>query len=152
MPGVPTLTAVRVIVPGGVVVAVFAAAGGAPIGSVLALLAPALVAALLVGAGDTGRIYVQASAYGDEQRFPLRPPLGYLAAAVVSWAVWVTAVVVAPLAWAAGAWVVAGIASVVAIGDHVGAARHAGTSSAGAGSWPCRPASSSTTPSCSPRR
>ncbi len=116
VPGVPSLTVVRVIVPGGVVVAVFAAVGGAPVGSVLALLAPALVAAVLVGAGDTGRIYVQASAYGDEQRFPLRPPLGYLAAAVVSWAVWVTAVIVAPLAWAAGAWVVAGVGSVVAIG------------------------------------
>ena len=114
VPAVPSLTAARAIVPGAIAVAVVTAVAGAPVGSVLALLAPALVAAVLVGAGDTGRVYVQASAYGDEQRFPLRPPLGYLAATVLSWVVWVAAVLTAPLSWAAGAWIVAALASVVA--------------------------------------
>jgi hypothetical protein len=81
---------------------------------VLALLAPALVATVLVGAGDTGQVYVQSSAYGDERRFPLRPPLGYLVAAGLSWLVWVGAVVTAPLAWAAGAWIVAAVTTVLA--------------------------------------
>ena len=46
---------------------------------------------------------------------PAAPALGYLAAAILSWAVWVTAVIAAPLAWAAGAWVLAAVASVVAV-------------------------------------
>jgi hypothetical protein len=114
VPALASLTAARAIVPGAVVVAGVTAVAGAPATAVLALLAPALVAAVLVGGGDTGRVYVQASAYGDEQRFPLRPPLGYLVPAALSWVVWVAAVVAAPLAWAAGAWVVAAVASVVA--------------------------------------
>ncbi len=57
---------------------------------------------------------MQASAYGDEQRFPLRPPLGYLGATVVSWSVWVAAVITAPLAWAARAWVLAVVATLLA--------------------------------------
>jgi hypothetical protein len=116
VPSVPCLTAVRAVVPGAIVIAIATAVGGAPAGSVLALLAPALVTAVLVAGGDVGRLYVQASAYGDEQRFPLRPPLGYLVAAVLSWLVWVPAVVAAPLAWAAGAWIVGAVTSVLAIG------------------------------------
>ncbi len=115
VPSLPTLTAVRAIVPGSLAVALVAAIAGASASSVLALLAPALVATVLVGAADTGQIYVQSSAYGDERRFPLRPPLGYLVATVGSWLVWVAAVIAAPLAWAAGAWIVAAGASVVAV-------------------------------------
>ena len=70
----------------------------------LALGLPALLASLLVAAAETGRTYLQASAYGDERRFGLRPPLGYLTATVLTWLVWVTAVITAPLAWAARAW------------------------------------------------
>ncbi len=113
--GVATLTAVRAIVPGAIVVAIVAGMGGAPASSVLALLVPAIAASVLVAAADTGQVYVQASAYGDERRFGLRPPLGYLAPTVVSWAVWIAAVIVAPLAWAERAWVVAPIATAVAI-------------------------------------
>lgn len=112
--GLPSLTAARAVVPGAVVVAVVTAVAGAPASSVLALLAPALVATVLAGSADTGQRYVQSSAYGDERRFPLRPPFGYLVAVMVSWAIWVAAVIAAPLAWTAGGWVVAGIASVVA--------------------------------------
>lgn len=113
--GVVTLTAVRAIVPASVVVAVVTAFGGADAGSVLALAVPAAVAAVLVAAADTGQVYVQASAYGDERRFALRPPLGYLLPTVVSWAVWLAAVIAAPLAWASRAWAVAAAATVVAV-------------------------------------
>jgi hypothetical protein len=113
--GVATLTAVRAIVPGAIVVAVVAALGGAPASSVLALLVPAIVASVLVAAADTGQVYIQASAYGDERRFGLRPPLGYLSPAVVSWMIWTAAVIAAPLAWAGRAWVVAVIATAAAI-------------------------------------
>jgi hypothetical protein len=113
--GVATLTAVRAIVPGAIVVAIAAAFGGAPASSVLALVVPAVVASVLVAAADTGQVYLQASAYGDERRFGLRPPLGYLAPTIVSWLLWVAAVIVAPLAWAARAWGLAGAATAVAI-------------------------------------
>jgi len=114
VPGLVTLTVVRAVVPGAVVAAGIALVAGASGGSVLALAVPAIVAAVLVGAADTGRVYVQASAYGDEERFPLRPPLGYLAATVLSWSVWVAAVIAAPLAWAARSWIVAVVATVIA--------------------------------------
>jgi len=107
VPSVSTLTAARVIVPGAMVVAGAAAIGGADPGPLLNLVIPAIVAAVLTGAAETGRMWVQASAYGDEQRFPLRPPLGYLAACVATWLGWTSALVVAPLAWAAQAWVLA---------------------------------------------
>lgn len=104
VPSVPTLTAARVIVPGAMVVAVATAIGGADAAAVLGLVLPAVVAAVLTGAAETGRVWVQASAYGDEQRFPLRPPLGYLAACVVTWLVWTVALVVVVPAWGAMAW------------------------------------------------
>lgn len=113
--GLWTLTAARAVVPGAVVVAGVTAMGGAPTSSVLALGVPGVVAAVLVGAADTGTVYVQSSAYGDERRFPLKPPLGYLAATVLSWAIWVAAVIAAPLAWAAQAWIVAAVATAVAV-------------------------------------
>jgi hypothetical protein len=112
--GLSTLTAARAVVPGAVVVAGVTAVAGAPASSVLALAVPAVVATVLVGAGDTGSVYVQSSAYGDERRFPLKPPLGYLVAAILSWAIWIAALLTAPLAWAAQAWVLAVIATVVA--------------------------------------
>ena len=112
--GVVTLTAVRAIVPAAVVVAGAAAVGGATDGAVLALAVPGVVAALLVGSAETGRRYVQADAYGDERRFLLRPPFGYLAATIVTWAVWVAALVTGPLAIAGRAFVLGVITLVVA--------------------------------------
>ena len=100
--GLVTLTTVRAVAPIAVVVAGVAAVAGAPFGSTLALAVPAAVAAVLVAAADTGQIYLQAPAYGDERRFGLRPPLGYLAPTVVSWALWTAALLAAPLAWARG--------------------------------------------------
>jgi hypothetical protein len=114
VPGLWSLTALRAIVPGSLVVGAVAAAFGSSAASTLSLLAPALVATVLVAGGDVGQVYVQTSAYGDERRFPLRPPFGYLVAAGLSWALWVAAVVAAPLAWAAGAWIVAVVATLVA--------------------------------------
>ena len=114
VPAVVTLTAVRVIVPGAIAVTLACLAFGAGPGDGLALGVPALVAAVLVGAAETGSAYVQASAYGDERRLLLRPPLGYLAASVVSWMVWVTALLSAPVAWAARSWLLAVAATLVA--------------------------------------
>ncbi len=113
--GVVTLTVVRAIVPASIVVAAATAIAGASGGAALSLAVPAVVATVLVGSAETGRRYVETDAYGDERRFPLRPPYGYLAATVVTWAVWVAALLTAPLALAAGSIVLGVVAVVVAV-------------------------------------
>jgi hypothetical protein len=112
---VVSLTVLRAVVPGALVVTVALVLFGAGPDDALLLGLPALVTALLVASAEVGRPYLQASAYGDERRFGLRPPLGYLAATVVTWLVWITAVIAAPLALAAKAWVVALPALLVAV-------------------------------------
>jgi hypothetical protein len=115
MPSVVTLTVVRAVVPAALAVAAATAAFGAGAGDVLALALPALLASVLVAAAETGRTYLQASAYGDEQRFGVRPPIGYLAATVITWLVWVTVVITAPLAWAARSWWLAAVTTLLAV-------------------------------------
>lgn len=102
-----TLTVVRTTVPVSLVVVGAALVGGVPATAATALGAPAVVATALVMSAEVGRIFIQASAYGDEERFGLRPPVGYLVPAAVSWLVVTSAAVVAPLAWAGQAWVLA---------------------------------------------
>ena len=74
------------------------------------------MATVLVLAAEVGRTWVQASAYGDEQRFPLRPPLGYLVASIATWAVWVAAVLTAAVASVSGRGPVGLVAALVAVG------------------------------------
>jgi len=111
--GVATLTLVRVAVPGSLIVAGATIGGGAGATEVLALVVPAVIVTAFVSSADFGRRYVQTSAYGDEVRFGLRPPLAYLLASGVTWLVTTTAVVLAPVAWAAGAWIAALVLTVV---------------------------------------
>jgi hypothetical protein len=114
--GVLTLTAVRVIVPGALVVAVIALLAGAGAGPAIALIAPAVIASGAAATAEFGRCYIQASAYGDEERFGLRPPLGYLGASALTWIVASSVAVLAPMAWAARWWVAAPILTVAAVG------------------------------------
>ncbi len=106
VPATVTLTAARVIVPLTVPTILAAAAGGAGVAPLAGLLVASVVALAVVASGELGRAFVQASAYGDEQRFPLRPPLGVAVAAAATWLVWATALTIGPLALAAGSWVV----------------------------------------------
>jgi hypothetical protein len=115
VPSVVALTTARVVVPGALAVAVATLVGGAPAAAVLALVAPAGVAGVLVLSADVGRTWVQASAYGDEQRFPLRPPLGYLTAAIVTWLAWTTAVIAGAVAWSDGRWLPAAALTLVVV-------------------------------------
>ena len=112
--GVATLTLARTVIPASLVVAVVALVGGADPGAGVALVVPAAVATALVCSAEFGRVFIQASAYGDEQRFGLRPPIGYLIASATSWLFTASAVVIAPLAWSGTAWIVAVVATVVA--------------------------------------
>jgi len=53
---------------------------------------------------------------GDEERLPLRPPVGYLVAAVVAWLLWVTAALIAVVSLSDGRWVPGLAAATVAAG------------------------------------
>lgn len=85
VPAVRSLTAVRVLVPLSVpATASMWLAGADDVDAALALGAAAL-ASVVAASAELGRAFVQASAYGAEDRHLLRPPAAYLAAAVVSW-------------------------------------------------------------------
>jgi hypothetical protein len=111
---VATLTLARTTVPGSLVVAFAAIVDGAGALNGLAMLAPAIAASSLVVTAEFGRVYLQASAYGDELRFGLRPPIGYLVASAVTWLPTVTAVVLVVPALAGQAWVLGVACFVVA--------------------------------------
>ena len=114
IPGVVTLTIVRVVVPGSLVVAAVAIIDRADPTSGIALLAPALATSALVATAEFGRVYIQASAYGAESRFGLRPPIGYLIASIGTWLPTMAGLVLAIPALAGRAWVLGIVCLVVA--------------------------------------
>ncbi len=101
-----SLTVVRIVVPLSLVATIAAGVGGAPAIDLVLLAGPAIVAAAAVLTAEFGRQWVQASAYGDEERFPLRFPVGAGLAAIVTWVVWAPAVVAGPMLIAAEQWIV----------------------------------------------
>ena len=80
IPATVTLTAARLIAPLPLLAALTAVVAGGPSAAeaVLALGATALAAVSIANA-ELGRHFVQSAAYGDETRFPLRPPGALLA-------------------------------------------------------------------------
>ncbi len=86
--------------------------GASPIRGAV-FVACALICGFLVGGAGFGQQCVQASAYGDERRFLLRPPAAFLPPIAVAGAAWVVAVLAAPLLLASGRWIL-GIAAAIA--------------------------------------
>lgn len=115
IPSVRSLTVARVVAPLSVVAGVAAAIAGAPATELLLLGVTTFGAVAAMLTPEFGLAFVQASAYGDENRFPLRAPAATGAAAVITWLAWAPTVVAAGPLLAARAWVVGGIAAVVAI-------------------------------------
>ena len=115
IPSLLGLTATRAIVPVAIPVALAAALGGADATDASVLAALALVSTTVSLSGELGRAFVQASAYGDEQRFPLRPPFGFAVATVVSWLLWAAALVTGPLLLAARSWIAGALVTAVAL-------------------------------------
>ncbi len=113
---VRSLTIVRVGVPVSAVVALAVGVGGASAADLVAFAVPAAVTLLVVFTAEFGRAFVQASAYGDESRFPLRPPAAVAAAAVVTWIVWAAATVAGPLLLASRSWIAGILLTVLAVG------------------------------------
>jgi hypothetical protein len=106
---VRSLTIVRIGAPLAIIATISAALAGADAMDAVLLGLPAAVTVLAVMAADFGRQFVQASAYGDEERFPLRAPVAAGAAAIVVWLLWAPALVAGPLLLASRQWV-AGVA------------------------------------------
>ncbi|HUF99396.1 MAG TPA: hypothetical protein VMM60_14805 [Ilumatobacter sp.] len=109
-----TLTAVRVIVPLAIPVLVTAWITGADHGVGALSVGMAAAAAAIASSAEFGRAFAQASAYGHEQRYPLRPPPAYLFAAAVAWVIFAAGLIAGPLLLASERWVVGGVISAFA--------------------------------------
>jgi len=103
---VRSLTIVRVGAPVSAAVAVAVVVAGVSAAELLSFVVPAAITLLVVFTAEFGRSFVQASAYGDEDRFPLRPPAAVGVAAVVTWMVWAAMIVAGPVLVAARSWIV----------------------------------------------
>ena len=110
-----SLTAVRVVVPGGLAAMVAAVvAGGTPDGADLATLLVATLAVMVALAPWVAEAWVDGSAYGPEQRTPLRtPPVLSFVVAPLTWAAVVGGVAAGPLLLAARQWIVGALVLVV---------------------------------------
>ena len=112
---VRTLTVVRIGAPLAVGVTLAAGLAGADALNLAGLGAPAAVAILAVFAAEFGRAFIQASAYGDEDRFPLRAPAAVMMAAVSTWILWAASVMTGPMLLAARSWVAGAVLTVIAV-------------------------------------
>ena len=115
IPSTLGLTVVRAVVPAALVAAAIAALEGDDAIERLVCVGLALLAAALVASGELGQLFAQSSAYGDERRFVLRPPVAYLLPTVVSWCVLCAAAIAGPLLVASGAWAAGAPVSVAAV-------------------------------------
>ena len=106
LPSALGLTIARVLVPGGVVAAIVATVDAGSSSATAVAVSSTLLVSLVVASGEFGQVMVQASAYGDEQRFLLRPPAAFYVPTVVSWAVFSASTLSGPLLVAAENWFV----------------------------------------------
>lgn len=114
IPHTLTLTPIRILAPGAVVMAVWAAASDGLSGTALIGLASTAVAAAAAMAPAIAAEFVNGSAYGDERRVPLRPPATMLLGPIpLAWAITVAVLGVLPLAAAAQRWVVMGLIAAI---------------------------------------
>ncbi len=116
VPSAIGLTVTRVLVPVGTVAAFVATVDGGVSAATSAALIGAALALVVTSSGEFGQVMVQASAYGDEQRFLLRPPAAFYVPTVVSWVVFCAAALTGPLLTAARNWFVGVPVTAAAIG------------------------------------
>ena len=118
VPAATSLTAVRLVAPAHLVVTGILVIGHLvddPSPLVVLAVLPTLVVNVVAFGAETGAWFVQASAYGDERRVPLRPPPAFVVVQVAAWIIWVSSLVVGVAAlvrdawWAGGALVAVGV-------------------------------------------
>jgi hypothetical protein len=105
------------ITPGAVLAALAAGVAGASVTAFVLGLASSVVVTLVTFSGEVGQWFVHGSAYGDEARFPLRPPGPLLLGPIpMLWLVTAVAVMAGPLLLAARAWLLGAAVTVLATG------------------------------------
>jgi hypothetical protein len=115
VPSPASLTLVRVLAPGAPAAAVAAAVAGADGVAAVVAIAVGVVVVIVAFTAEVGQAFVQAAAYGDEARFPLRPP-GPLVAGPLELAWIATAATAAgPMLLAARAWVAGAIVTAAGV-------------------------------------
>jgi hypothetical protein len=112
---VRSLTAIRLLAPLALGATLAAGLGGATAVQLIGLGIPAFVTVAAVFSAEFGRTYVQASAYGDEQRLLLRAPVAAGTAAIVMWTIWAAVLLAGPLLLAARSWVAGAILTFIAV-------------------------------------
>lgn len=106
LPAVRSLTAVRALVPLSIPASLAMWLGGADDVVAVLAMAAATITTVVACSAELGRSFVQASAYGAEDRYPLRPPAAYSAAAVASWLVSAAALTVGVSSIADSRWAI----------------------------------------------
>lgn len=96
VPSSVSLTAIRIIVPIGIVASIASASPVAVFSSI--------VVGVVASSAVLADIMVQGDAYGDERRFCLRTPVPQMAPAVVAWALLVGPVIIGSLGLCARQW------------------------------------------------
>lgn len=114
VPRTVTLTVVRAVAPGSVVLAAWAAVGAERPGWAVAGLVGAIACTVAAFTPAVADAFVDGSSYGDERRLALRAPLALLLGpAALAWALGATGTVAGPLLLAAEQWVAGGVALLV---------------------------------------
>ncbi len=115
VPTTISLTVVRLVSPCAVVAAFVSSTRRASSIAIVSAVLVAIVAVSLAYSAEFGGVFVQGSAYGDETRFPLRPPGPLVVGPLpLGWALAATAIISGPLLLAARSYVLG--AAVTAFG------------------------------------
>lgn len=116
VPSTVSITVGRLLAPTLPPVAVVAAFGGPVAGWKVAVgVAFAVVAVLVWFSGEVGMALAQGSAYGAEQRFPLKPPVPFLVPMVASWIVMAASAVAGTVYLGNERWIVGAALLVLAV-------------------------------------
>jgi hypothetical protein len=124
VPTTTALTVVRVLAPAVGIAGVIAAIAGHHLARTIAVVIVAIVLVGLLSTAELGQVFVQGSAYGDETRFPLKPPAGLALFGVpAAWLLLVGGIALGPALLAAKVWVGGAAATVVGLALAVECAR-----------------------------
>ena len=116
VPRPATLTLVRIVIPAALPVAVWAAVLADSPGWAAVAVAVTAVTTLVAFHPAVGAIFVDGASYGDERRFPLKPPALLLLAPIpAAWAVTVIGLTLGPMLMAAEQWLAGVILTVLGV-------------------------------------
>lgn len=115
VPSTLGLTVVRMASALTCVAAIVSWISGSSLAAGVTFVVTSLLFATFVFSAAFGQQCVQASAYGDERRFLLRPPAAFLIPVLLSGIVWCAALISAPLMLASHQWVAGAVLAALAI-------------------------------------